>query len=218
MTARYTFALALAVTWLGVSSAGATNGPGGEPGPADRTEAVVQIQPDPAAQALPGAAAPVLVSASDGAHVLAVDFDVPLTPSLFDALARGVPLYFVAEFELQRPRWWWFDAVVVERSLSWRLAYHALTRQYRLTQGGIIQPFDSIEEALRTMSRVRGWRVIEAGEVEPGVGYEAQVRLRLDTTQLPKPFQIGSLASRDWNPESEWKRFRFTAPIPKSGQ
>lgn len=218
MTARYTFALALVVAWLGVSGASAANGTDGEPGSPDRTEAVVQARPDVAAAVPPGPAAPVLASAGDGVHVLAADFDVPLTPSLFDALARGVPLYFVAEFELHRPRWWWFDALVVERSLSWRLAYHALTRQYRLTQGGIIQPFDSIEEALRTMSRVRGWRVIEAGEIEPGVGYEAQVRLRLDTSQLPKPFQIGGLAGRDWSPQSEWKRFRFTAPTPKSGQ
>jgi hypothetical protein len=32
--------------------------------------------------------------------------------------------------------------------------------------------------------------------------------MRLDVTQLPKPFQINALASRDWNLASEW--FRWT--------
>ena len=99
----------------------------------------------------------------------------------------------------------------------WRLAYHALTRQYRLSQDGIIQPFDSVDEALRTMARLRGWRVVDDGELDPDVTYDARVRLKLDTTRLPKPFQIGGLASRDWTPQAEWKQFKFK-PTPRSAQ
>lgn len=204
MTFRYALALALVAAWLGASGIPEARGQAdGRP----ESPAAVEAAREPRLEPLPG-----------GGYALAADFDVPLTPSLVDALARGVPLYFVAEFELHRPRWWWFDAVDVERSMTWRVAYHALTRQYRLTQGGIIQPFDSIEEALRTMARLRGWRVVEDDEVEAGVEYEARVRLRLDTAQLPKPFQIGGLTSRDWNPQAEWKRFKFTASTPKSAQ
>jgi hypothetical protein len=42
------------------------------------------------------------------------------------------------------------------------------------------------------------------------VRYEAAVRLRLDTTQLPKPFQISALTSRDWSLQSDWVRWSFT--------
>ncbi len=35
--------------------------------------------------------------------------------------------------------------------------------------------------------------------------------MRLDTTQLPKPFQINAIANRDWTLESDWKRFAFEA-------
>ena len=143
---------------------------------------------------------------------------MPLTHSLAEAVNLGVPLYFVVEFELRRPRWWWFDAVVAERTLHWRLAHHALTRQYRLTLQGVIQPFNSLDEALRTVAQVRGWRVIEAGQVPPGVAYDAKVRLRLDASQLPKPFQISGLTNRDWNPQAEWQRFTFTPQTPKSAQ
>lgn len=161
----------------------------------------------------------MLEAAADGnGWLLSADFEMPLTHSLAEAVNLGVPLYFIVEFELRRPRWWWLDAVVVERALNWRLAYHALTRQYRLTQQGVIQPFDSLDEALRTAAQVRGWRVIEAGQVTPGVEYDAKVRLRLDASQLPKPFQIRGLTNRDWNPQAEWQRFTFTTPTPKSAQ
>jgi hypothetical protein len=160
---------------------------------------------------------PTLQATSDGdGWALSADFKVPLTRSLSDAVNRGVPLYFVLEFELHRPRWWWTDEQIAERSVTWRLAYHGLTRQYRLTHDGVIQPFDSLDEALRALARVRGWRVVDASQVSPGTTYEAQVRLRLDSSQLPKPFQVSGLTNRDWNPQAEWIRFTFTPPIPKS--
>src|SRR6266850_39219 len=37
--------------------------------------------------------------------------------------------------------------------------------------------------------------------------YEAAVRMRLDTTLLPKPFQLSALTSRELQLDSPWKRF-----------
>jgi len=39
--------------------------------------------------------------------------------------------------------------------------------------------------------------------------------MRLDVTQLPKPFQVNALTSREWNLASEWRRwpFRVKAPV-----
>jgi hypothetical protein len=36
------------------------------------------------------------------------------------------------------------------------------------------------------------------------------VRLRLDTSQLPKPFHLTALGSREWNIASEWHRWTVT--------
>ena len=35
------------------------------------------------------------------------------------------------------------------------------------------------------------------------------LRLRLDTSQLPKPLQIDALGSSDWNLGSDWYRWTF---------
>jgi len=50
--------------------------------------------------------------------------------------------------------------------------------------------------------------VVDADALDEGTVYEAAIRMRLDVSQLPKPFQINALASRDWNLSSAW--FRWT--------
>jgi hypothetical protein len=145
-------------------------------------------------------------------YVLDADFDLALNPTLEEAIGRGgIPLYFVVEFDLWRPRLFWFDELIAKETITYRVSYNALTRQYRLSTGGAFyQTVSSIEELLRIISRVRGRPVVEKSALQKGVRYEAAVRLRLDTTQLPKPFQITALTSRDWNLQSDWVRWSFT--------
>jgi hypothetical protein len=154
---------------------------------------------------------------SDGeAWLLSADFEVALTPQLEDAVNRGVPLYFLVEFELLRSRWYWLDERTAVATHTHRLSYHALTRQYRVLLNGVPHSFASLPDAIDAMGQLRGWRVMPRDRTRPGTAYEGWLRLRLDTNQLPKPFQITALTNRDWNPQSEWKRFPFTAEIPRS--
>ena len=151
---------------------------------------------------------------NDEGYVLDADFEIELNPRLEDAINKGVALYFQAEFELTRKRWYWFDDSV-SRQLMLRLSYHALTRQYRVSSGALYQSFSTLPEALRVLSRVRSWQVLERAEVSGGVDYQAGLRMRLDVTQLPKPFQVNALTSREWNLASDWRRwpFKIRAPV-----
>ena len=144
-------------------------------------------------------------------YVLDAEFDSSLNATLEEAIVRGIPLYFVVEFDLWRPRLLWFDELIASHTITYRLSYSALTRQYRLSTGGAFyQNLATLEEAQRLISRVRGRNVVDKAALVKGVRYEAAVRLRLDTTQLPKPFQISALTSRDWNLSSDWVRWSFT--------
>jgi hypothetical protein len=150
--------------------------------------------------------------------MLDADFASPINARLEDAIEKGLALSFVVEFELLRPRWYWRDERVSEVNLSWRLSYHPMTREYRLTRESVTRVFASLDSALREMSRVRGWSVVRDEQLQPGGSYVAQTRLRLDTSQLPKPFQVDAMTNRDWNPQVEWIRFPFTPPTPTSAQ
>lgn len=163
---------------------------------------------------------PRLVAVDDG-YALSADFAFEFNNRLEEAVNKGVVLYFVADFELTRPRWYWFDEKLVSRNLTFRLSYHALTRQYRLSTGALHQSFETLGEALRVMSRLRNWLVIERPPADkpdkgpkPGEAYQAALRLRLDVTQLPKPFQIAALGNRDWTLASDWKVWQLTLPPP----
>ena len=145
----------------------------------------------------------------DGSYVLNAQFDVAFNPTLEEALQKGVSLYFVLQFELVRPRWYWLDEKVVEQAVPYRISYSPLTRQYRLTTGLLTQQLDSLEEVENLLSRVVSRPVVAFDALANGTRYEAAVRLRLDVTQLPKPFQINALASRDWSLQSEWYRWSF---------
>jgi hypothetical protein len=145
-----------------------------------------------------------------GAYYLSASFEVDLSPTLQEALNRGVALHFVAEFELILPRWYTlylWNRRVADYAQHYRLSYNALTRQYRVSLGALHQSFDTVDEALALLGRFTRRRVISAQELGAGKIYEAQIRMRLDTSQLPKPFQIDALGSRDWNLASSWYRW-----------
>jgi hypothetical protein len=147
-----------------------------------------------------------LVAAEEG-YFLEADFEITLNSTLEDALNKGVPLYFLLDFEIIRPRWYWLDEKVVSTQQQYRLAYNALTRQYRLGIGAFYQNFSALNEALGFLSRVRRRHVLDLGTLSRGGDYTAAVRMRLDVSQLPKPFQLNALASRDWNLSSDWRRW-----------
>ncbi|HSQ02663.1 MAG TPA: DUF4390 domain-containing protein [Burkholderiales bacterium] len=147
---------------------------------------------------------------AEDAYVLEAEFDIALTHTLEEALNKGVPLYFLLEFELIRPRWYWFNDKVLSSEQEYRLSYNALTRQYRIGVGPLHQNFATQSDALNFMSRIRRREMLEPGALRKDTTYIAALRLRLDTSQLPKPFQLTALGSREWTLSSDWYRWSVT--------
>lgn len=149
---------------------------------------------------------PVVTIAEDH-FILEAQFDIALTPTLEDALNKGVPLYFAMEFELIRPRWYWFNDRILYLQQEYRLSYNALTRQYRLGVGNLYQNYATLSEALEVMSRVRRRQEVDPGTLRRDTSYLAGIRFRLDISQLPKPFQLNALLGREWNIGTDWYRW-----------
>jgi hypothetical protein len=146
----------------------------------------------------------------DDGWQLEAQFDVQFSPRLEEAVNRGVPLYFIVEFELSRPRWYWFDEKPIKASQTYKISYTPLLRQYRLSVGNAYQNFTRFEEVTRVLSRLRGWHVADRGALKKDGTYQAGLRMRLDTGQLPKPFQLNAIASSDWTLASDWHRWNLT--------
>ena len=155
---------------------------------------------------------------SDNSFQISADFDVNLNFVVEQALEQGVALYFVSEFTLTHPRWYWLDETVAQNEQTIKLSYNTLTRQYRITRGALFQNFASLNDALRIIGHQSsnpipaellkgGNSYIAEKLLGKGNNYVAAVRLHLDVTQLPKPLQVNALTGNDWNLDSDWYRW-----------
>ena len=141
---------------------------------------------------------------------VSAQLEFELSPTVEEALLKGIPMVFVAETELLRERWYWYDKSVAISTRQFRLAFQPLTRRWRLNissgtanttgQGlALNQSFDTLQQALATIKRISRWRVAGASELDPTVRYRFEFRFRLDLGQLPRPFQIGAIGQSDWD-------------------
>ena len=129
---------------------------------------------------------------------VAVRYELPY--SVADALHKGVPLYFAMEASLYHDRRYWRDRLVASASRTWRLSYLPLTRRYRVSFGGLSQSFDSLYDAVTTVSRIGRWKLAEPGQISDSDSESLYVewRYKLDTGMLPRAMQIGIGGQPDW--------------------
>jgi len=151
-----------------------------------------------------------LEQADDGIYLTAaVQFELPSLVE--EVLDKGIAIYFVAEAEVFHERWYWTDRKVAQVTRHMRLAYQPLTRRWRLnvspvpitgTAGfgvSLNQNFDTLADALEVISRVGRLRLGDLAEIGDDPSHAVSFRFRLDTSQLPRPFQIGAVGQSDWN-------------------
>jgi hypothetical protein len=150
----------------------------------------------------------------DSDWLLNATFQIELTPGLEDAVQKGVVLYFQTEFDLTRSRWYWFDEKPALAQRSTRLSYQPMTQQYRIASEGFTFSAKTMFEALQAVGSIGGWRVIDNNQIDPSKSYIAALRMTLDLSKLPKPFQVNALNNRDWNVTSDWLRFPFLPSGP----
>jgi hypothetical protein len=145
---------------------------------------------------------------SEEGVLLSANISFELPAQVEDALAKGIPMYFVAEATLLRDRWYWYDKQVASAARHMRLSYQPLTRRWRLVispttigNSGLAlgQTFESREEALAAIQRIAHWKIADSQDIDPDSRYNVDFRFRLDVSQLPRPFQIGAVGHSDWS-------------------
>ena len=147
---------------------------------------------------------------SDNTYRLLTSYSLDFNHSLEEMLSHGIPLYFKTEIEVVRPRAFWFNEVPVSKSRTTRITYNVLTRQYSISIPGTIQRnYSTLEDALSAIRYPPSWSIADQSDLLPGEEYQVAVRVMLDISQLPKPFQINALNNHDWRLVSDWKRFSY---------
>jgi hypothetical protein len=146
--------------------------------------------------------------AVDGMYVGA-NIRIELAATVEEALIKGIALTFVAEAQVRRDRWYWYDKNIAQAVRSMRLSYQPLTRRWRLSLSegsgdfssgaSLSQSFDQLSEALSAVGRISRWKIADGSEIESDSRHNVDFRFRLDTSQLPRPMQIGITGNADWS-------------------
>ncbi len=148
--------------------------------------------------------------------LLSVNWEFDLSPVLTDYLRRGIALYFSYEFRLLKPRSLWFDKEIATSTLLQRLSYSPLSRQLRLSRDGLVQSFDTLDQALLLLKNIRGWIVADNEAIEDHSDVLAETRMRLDLSRLPKPLQVTIGGNSDWVLESDWESIVLTKALDRN--
>ncbi len=150
-----------------------------------------------------------LEAAEDGYRVF-VGFSFELGNDVKNAINEGIPVSFIAEVEINRPRWYWFDEKSIRSTQTIKIQYDLWRRQYTAAvNGGLKQNFATLDEIMKLVKQPRRWLVAEKSALSYGSTYNVAVRLKLDSSQLSKPMLITSLSNSGWRLSSDWKRFTF---------
>ena len=153
-----------------------------------------------------------VIQATPQGYTLDADINIVLNSTLENALTKGINLYFLLELELTRPRNWWLDETIAEPVRKQRIYYHLLLRRYVVEIGYTTRTVATLNEALAMLGTAEAWQILERGALKPGQRYDARLRLRLDTAQLPKPLSIGAVSGDKWELVTPWYDWSFDAP------
>jgi hypothetical protein len=136
-----------------------------------------------------------------------VRFELPA--AIEEALLKGIAMTFVAEAQVYRDRWYWYDKAVASASRSVRLAYQPLTRRWRISVSSgagefssgasLSQNFERLEDAMTVVRRISRWKIAEISDLDADSRHNIEFRYRLDISQLPRPMQIGIAGNADWS-------------------
>jgi hypothetical protein len=140
---------------------------------------------------------------SGEAYMLNADLEIALGEKVEEAINKGVPVEFVYEFELVRPRLLWLDADVMKTSTRIKVSYHALSRQYLVSQDGRQTSHDILSEAMIELVQLYDWKVFNKSIIDPNRTYQAVLSMKLDQSKLPKAIQVDAIGSEGWDLASE---------------
>ncbi|MBP6057732.1 MAG: DUF4390 domain-containing protein [Nitrosomonas sp.] len=156
----------------------------------------------------------VNLAAVEQGYEISVDSEIILNATLEQALEKGIVLYFVTKFSLVDSRWYWLNDEVVRGKSRIGLRYYALTRQYHLSHPPFSQSFNTLKEALQALGQLHNYPLMIKSELKQDVDYIASLRIWLDLTRMPKPFQVEALGSSQWNLSSDKLEWRMRLPTP----
>lgn len=148
---------------------------------------------------------------SGGVYQLDAQVRYRFSDAVEEALRSGVPLTLEMEIEVVHPRNWVWDAGVASLYQQYRIKYHALTRQYIVTNlnSGVQNSYATQEQALHALGNVTQLPILDQRLLPGKESYEGRVRVQLVLSHLPSPLRLWAYLTPDWWQKSDWYTWKL---------
>jgi len=148
----------------------------------------------------------------DGTYTLDARIDYGFSPEALEALANGVPLTILMQFQVRPADAWIWDNSVTDLQLRYAIRHKPLSETYEVYRlpGATGRTFVTREAAIAALGEIKGLQLVDQNRLEPGVDYEVQLKVSLDIEELPLPLRPTAYLSRAWKLASRWTKWPLT--------
>ncbi|MDD5033834.1 MAG: DUF4390 domain-containing protein [Methylococcaceae bacterium] len=145
------------------------------------------------------------------AYRLDADIDYRFSEPAIDALQNGVSLTLVLHVKAKRDSDSWRDEVIMDEKHSFRVRYHALSKQYQIVypDDGTPRNFVSLNALLEAMGSIRD---LPLRPIKPFLAkqrYRASLDVTLDIESLPLPLRPVAYLTPAWYLDSPLYKWTF---------
>ncbi len=142
----------------------------------------------------------------DGDYILSAEIDYQLSKKATEALRNGVPLLWTYEFKVEELRDYLWNKTILEKSILYRIQYHALLNVYRVKNesNGNVSNFSTLQSALDLLSTLRDYRLIEKDKILDRIDYIAKMKISFERDALPLPLRPIAYFNSQWYLSSDW--------------
>jgi hypothetical protein len=144
--------------------------------------------------------------------ILSANLVYQLSERAKEALQNGVPLFWNVKIKVLQRRDYFWDKVVVEKTIRYRIQYHALLNMYRVRNEstGDVENFSTLSSALDLMSILRNFRIMGKSDLDPKNTYFAELKIIFDREALPLPLRPIAYLNSHWYLSSAWYSWSLT--------
>jgi hypothetical protein len=139
-------------------------------------------------------------------YVLSAEMVYQLSKRADKALRNGVPLFWNLQIKVQQHRDYLWDKTLVEKTIRYRIQYHALLNMYRVRNEstGSADNFSTLSAALDLISVLHNFRIMDKNALDPKNAYFAGMKIIFDREALPLPLRPIAYLNSQWYLSSDW--------------
>jgi len=154
----------------------------------------------------------IIITTSESHLLLFATVANAFTDEMIQGVQNGLPITFDFHIELDKVRSGWFDATLVEKTLTHTMKYDAVRQEYSVEfseKKGKVSKTRSLGQAKQLMAEVNGYPLIATRELEPDAPYALRIKATLAETTLPLGMHYILPFTSLWDFETDWRTVEF---------